>query len=34
MNHSPRFWEVVMSAMPDYEKAREQLRHAVIPDWA
>lgn len=34
MNHSPRFWEVVMSVMPDYEKAREQLRHAVIPDWA
>jgi predicted metal-dependent hydrolase len=34
MNHSPRFWEVVMSAMPDYEVAREQLRHAVIPDWA
>jgi len=33
MNHSPRFWEVVMSAMPDYEEAREQLRHAVIPDW-
>lgn len=34
MNHSPRFWDVVMSAMPDYESAREQLRHAVIPDWA
>lgn len=34
MNHSPRFWEVVMAVMPDYEKAREQLRHAVIPDWA
>lgn len=34
MNHSPRFWEVVMSAMPDFEQAREQLRHAVIPDWA
>ncbi len=34
MNHSPRFWEVVMSVMPDYEKARDQLRHAVIPDWA
>lgn len=33
MNHSPRFWEVVMSAMPDYEVAREQLRHALIPDW-
>ncbi|CAH0353565.1 M48 family metallopeptidase [Aquabacterium sp. CECT 9606] len=34
MNHSPRFWEVVMSVMPDYEKARDQLRHAMIPDWA
>jgi predicted metal-dependent hydrolase len=33
MNHSPRFWEVVMATIPDYEKAREQLRHAVIPDW-
>ena len=34
MNHSPMFWGVVMLALPEYEKAREQLRHAVIPDWA
>ena len=34
MNHSPRFWEEVALAMPDYEVAREQLRHAMIPDWA
>lgn len=34
MNHSPRFWEEVRLAMPDYEAAREQLRHAMIPDWA
>lgn len=32
MNHSPRFWAVVRSVMPDYEMAREQLRHAVLPD--
>ncbi|MDE2400913.1 MAG: M48 family metallopeptidase [Burkholderiales bacterium] len=34
MNHSPRFWAVVRSVMPDFEEAREQLRHAVIPEWA
>jgi len=34
MNHSPQFWDVVMSVMPDFDKAREQLRHAVIPDWS
>lgn len=32
MNHSPRFWGVVRSILPDYDSAREQLRHAVIPD--
>ncbi len=32
MNHSPRFWGVVRSVLPDYDAAREQLRHAVIPD--
>jgi predicted metal-dependent hydrolase len=32
MNHSPRFWGVVASVLPEYDHAREQLRHAVIPD--
>lgn len=32
MNHSPRFWAVVSSVMPDYENVREQLRHVVMPD--
>ena len=32
MNHSPRFWAVVRSVMPDYEGVREQLRHVVLPD--
>jgi predicted metal-dependent hydrolase len=32
MNHSPRFWEVVRSVVPEFNGARDQLRHAVIPD--
>lgn len=32
MNHSPRFWQVVAEALPDYEVPLEQLRHAVIPE--
>ncbi len=32
MNHSPRFWEVVRSVMPEFDTARDHLRHAVIPD--
>lgn len=31
MNHSPRFWEVVRSVMPDYEQARGALRDDVLP---
>lgn len=30
MNHSPRFWEVVRSVMPDYEQARGRLREESI----
>lgn len=26
MNHSPRFWEVVESAVPDYKTARQTLK--------
>jgi predicted metal-dependent hydrolase len=32
MNHSPRFWEVVRSVMPDFDGPKDQLRHVVIPD--
>ncbi|MCY7315553.1 MAG: M48 family metallopeptidase [Rubrivivax sp.] len=31
MNHSPAFWDVVRSALPDYEAARGVLRHEVLP---
>ena len=26
MDHSPRFWDVVRSVVPDYEEARARLR--------
>ena len=32
MNHSPRFWDVVRSVMPEFDAARDQLRRVVIPD--
>lgn len=32
MNHSPRFWDVVRSVMPEFDGARDQLRHVAIPD--
>lgn len=31
MNHSPRFWDVVRSVMPDFEKARGTLKDDVLP---
>jgi hypothetical protein len=31
MNHSPRFWEVVRSVLPDYEHARGTLKDGVVP---
>ena len=31
MNHSPRFWDVVRSVLPDYEKARGVLKDDVLP---
>lgn len=34
MNHSPRFWDVVRSVMPDYEQARGALRDDVLPEFA
>ena len=31
MNHSPRFWDVVRSVLPDYERARAVLRRDLLP---
>lgn len=31
MNHSPRFWDVVRSVMPDFETARGSLKDDVLP---
>jgi predicted metal-dependent hydrolase len=31
MDHSPRFWDVVRSVLPDYECAREALREEPVP---
>jgi predicted metal-dependent hydrolase len=31
MNHSPRFWDLVRSVMPDYEQARGHLKDTLLP---
>jgi predicted metal-dependent hydrolase len=31
MNHSPAFWEVVRSVLPDFERSRSALRSEVLP---
>ncbi len=31
MNHSPAFWDVVRSVLPDYESSRGTLRDGVLP---
>lgn len=31
MNHSPRFWDVVRSVVPDYERTRRALKTDVLP---
>ena len=33
MNHSPQFWAVVASVLPNYLALRGQLRAHVSPDW-
>jgi len=33
MNHSPRFWALVRSVIPDYEASRERLRQAALPSF-
>lgn len=32
MNHSPRFWEVVRTVMPDFDEPRAALKRLVVPD--
>ncbi len=31
MDHSPRFWDVVRSVLPDYEQARGNLKDGLVP---
>jgi len=31
MNHSPAFWGVVRSVLPDYEQSRTALREGTVP---
>ncbi len=33
MNHGPAFWDVVRTALPDYESARGVLRREVLPSF-
>jgi len=33
MDHSPRFWDVVHSMVPDYAALRQQLRSQPAPPW-
>lgn len=33
MDHSPRFWDVVHSVVPDYAALRQQLRGQPAPPW-
>jgi predicted metal-dependent hydrolase len=33
LNHSPRFWAIVASVMPDYEVRQKQLKAQVLPPW-
>lgn len=33
MNHSPRFWDIVQSVVPDYAALRRQLKDEAAPRW-
>ena len=34
MSHSPRFWDLVRSVLPDYPLLRKQLKDEAAPHWA
>lgn len=33
LNHSPRFWAIVASVLPDYQARQKQLKTQVLPPW-
>jgi len=33
LNHSPRFWAIVASVLPDYESRQKLLKTQVLPPW-
>ena len=33
LNHSPRFWAIVASVLPDYEARQKQLKAQILPPW-
>ena len=33
MNHSPRFWQTVGELFPEWQTARSELRHSLLPPW-
>jgi predicted metal-dependent hydrolase len=33
LNHSPRFWAILASVMPDYAAAQRLLKASVLPPW-
>ncbi|MHB1669680.1 MAG: M48 family metallopeptidase [Thiomonas sp.] len=33
MNHSPRFWQTVGGLFPEWQTARSELRHSLLPPW-
>jgi predicted metal-dependent hydrolase len=33
LNHSPRFWAIVASVLPDYQARQKQLKALVLPPW-
>ena len=33
MNHSARFWQTVGELFPDWQTARSELRHSLLPPW-
>jgi hypothetical protein len=31
MDHSPQFWDVVASILPDHQQRRQALKRAAVP---